>query len=139
MSIHFITGDFELKSLYLQRLRFFTFFFLFYFYFFLEDHTGKALAQGLKDALINLKLENLLCITTDNRANIVKSTSINDSTRLQCFGHRLLLAIGEFNKIKMVFCVWGCCCCCCCVCLFIYFFNKLLKHNNITAVTVREQ
>lgn len=47
-------------------------------YFFPEDHTGEALAQELKDALINWKLEeeNLVCITTDNGTNIVKATSV---------------------------------------------------------------
>ncbi len=87
-TIHFITDDFEMKSRCLQTG------------FFPEDHNGEALVQGLKDALINWKLEeeNLVCITTDNGSNIVKATSINDWTRLQCFGRRLHLAIGEFNK-----------------------------------------
>jgi len=62
-----------------------------------EDHTGENLAQGLKDALSSgsLKEHKLTCITTDNSQNIVKAISLNDWTRLQCFGHRLHLAIGE--------------------------------------------
>lgn len=36
----------------------------------------------------------MVCITTDNGANIVKAASLNNWTRLQCFGHRLHLAIG---------------------------------------------
>ncbi len=37
----------------------------------------------------------MVCITTDSGANIVKAASLNNWTRLQCFGHRLHLAIGE--------------------------------------------
>ena len=53
-----------------------------------EDHTGEALAQGLKDALSSwsLKEDKLTCITTDNGQNIVKAIFLNDWTRLQCFG-----------------------------------------------------
>lgn len=63
-----------------------------------EDHTGEIIAQGLQDALMswNLNEARQVCITTDNGANIVKAVSLmNHWTRLQCFGHRLHLAIGE--------------------------------------------
>ncbi|XP_077306275.1 E3 SUMO-protein ligase ZBED1-like [Lithobates pipiens] len=88
LTIHFINDDFEMTSRCLQTG------------FFPEDHTGEALAQGLKNALINWKLEekNLVCITTDNGSNIVKAISINHWTRLQCFGHRLHLAIENAMK-----------------------------------------
>ena len=64
--------------------------------FFPEDQTGVSLAQGLKDALSSwsLKEDKLTCITIDNGLSIV-TISLNDWTRLQCFGHRLHLAIGE--------------------------------------------
>ena len=62
-----------------------------------EDHTGEIIAQGLKDALMswNLNAACLVCITTDNGANVIKAVSLNQWTHLQCFGHRLHLAIGE--------------------------------------------
>lgn len=88
LTIHFINDDFQMNSRCLQTV------------FFPEDHTREALAQGLKDALINWKLEekNLVCITTDNGSNIVKAISINHWTQLQCFGHRLHLAIENAMK-----------------------------------------
>jgi len=81
----FIVPDFTIKSRCLQTV------------FFPEDHTGEALAQGLKDALSSwsLKEDKLTCITTDNGQNIAKAISLNDWTRLQCFSHRRHLAIGE--------------------------------------------
>uniref|UniRef100_A0A9J7X243 HAT C-terminal dimerisation domain-containing protein n=1 Tax=Cyprinus carpio carpio TaxID=630221 RepID=A0A9J7X243_CYPCA len=79
------TIDFTMKSKCLQTS------------FFPDDHKGEILAQGLKDALASWSLEEekMACITTDNGSNIVKAISINNWTRLQCFGHRLHLAIGE--------------------------------------------
>lgn len=37
----------------------------------------------------------MVCITTDNGSNIVKAASQNNWTKLQCFGYRLHLTIGE--------------------------------------------
>ncbi|XP_040294401.1 E3 SUMO-protein ligase ZBED1-like [Bufo bufo] len=56
--------------------------------------------EGLKEALKSwgLKEELQVCITTDNGANIVKAVEINGWTRLQCFGHRLHLAIERSVK-----------------------------------------
>lgn len=93
LTVHFITSDFEMKSRCLQTS------------FFPEDHTGQALAHGLKEALAawGLDEERLACITTDNGQNIVKAISINNWTRLQCFGHRLHLAIGKhFDVISYI-------------------------------------
>lgn len=55
------------------------------------------IAQGLKEMLAawDLKEEQQVCVTTDNAANIVNAVAINKWSRLQCFGHRLHLAIGE--------------------------------------------
>lgn len=39
--------------------------------------------------------EKMTCVTTDNGQYIVKAISINEWIRLQCFGHRLHLAIGK--------------------------------------------
>ncbi len=46
---------------------------------------------------MGFKEERQVCITTDNGTNVVKAASLNDWTRLQCFGHRLHLAIGRLK------------------------------------------
>ncbi len=85
LTVHFITRDFNVKSCCLQTA------------FFPAYHTGEELAQGLKESLSSWSLEEekMVCTTTDSGANIVKAASLNNWTRLQCFGHRLHLAIGE--------------------------------------------
>ncbi len=85
LTVHYIDEEFQLKSRCLQTS------------YFPQDHTGDAIAQGLKEMLAawDLKEEQQVCVTTDNAANIVNAVSINKWSRLQCFGHRLHLAIGE--------------------------------------------
>ncbi|XP_038561459.1 E3 SUMO-protein ligase ZBED1-like [Micropterus salmoides] len=39
-----------------------------------------------------------VCITTDNAANMVKAAALNKWTRMQCFGHRLHLAVEKAVK-----------------------------------------
>ncbi|XP_057691298.1 E3 SUMO-protein ligase ZBED1-like [Corythoichthys intestinalis] len=58
------------------------------------------IAAALKEAVAswNLDEEHLVCITSDNAANIVRAASLNKWTRLQCFGHRLHLAVE--NAVK---------------------------------------
>ena len=62
-----------------------------------EDHTGINIADGLKQAMAawDLREENLVCITTDNASNVKPAAQLNGWIRLQCFGHRLHLVIGE--------------------------------------------
>lgn len=85
LTIHYIDGNFAMKSRCLQTA------------FFPQDHTGESIAQGLREAMASWSLQEdrLVCITTDNGSNVVKAASLNKWTRLQCFGHRLHLAIGE--------------------------------------------
>lgn len=85
VTVHYI-HEWELKSLRLKTS------------FFSDDHTGEIIAQRLKDALMswNMSETHLVCITTDNGANIVKAVSLNEWDRLQCFGQRLHLAVGEY-------------------------------------------
>lgn len=66
--------------------------------YFPEDHTGEVIANGLREALSawNLREDRQVCMTTDSGANVVKALALNRWTRLQCFGHRLHLAIGKF-------------------------------------------
>ena len=92
LTVHFVNDNFELKSRCLQTAYFPT------------DHTGENIALGLRECLSSwdLKEEDQTCITTDNAANVIKAMELNQWTRLQCFGHRLHLAIGK------------------CVCCFVY-------------------
>ncbi len=87
LTIHFIDEDFQLKSRCLQTA------------FFPEDHTSENIARGMREALTAWGLDErcLVCITTDNAANMVKAAALNKWTRLQCFGHRLHLAIVKFG------------------------------------------
>ncbi|XP_034145490.1 zinc finger BED domain-containing protein 4-like [Esox lucius] len=88
LTVHFLDQDFELKTRCLQTS------------YFPGQHTAENIACGLNDALASwhLREEQLVCITTDNGANVVKATELNHWVRLQCFGHRLHLAI--VNAIK---------------------------------------
>ncbi|KAK6168667.1 hypothetical protein SNE40_019858 [Patella caerulea] len=81
---HFIDRDWNLAPKHLQTV------------FFPDDHTGENLAAGLKDTLDSwgLQEEKQICLTTDNGSNIVKASELNEWQRLQCFGHRLHLAVN---------------------------------------------
>lgn len=89
LTIHFIDEEWALHSKCLQTA------------YFPEDHTGEIISQGLEDALKSwgLREDRQVCITTDNGANVVKAVSLKGWSRLQCFGHRLHLAIGKFMII----------------------------------------
>ncbi|XP_047656263.1 E3 SUMO-protein ligase ZBED1-like [Tachysurus fulvidraco] len=88
LTIHYITDDWNLGSRCLQTS------------YFPAEHSAEEIAQGLKEALESwgFKEESQVCITTDNGTNVVKAASLNDWTRLQCFGHRLHLAIEKSMK-----------------------------------------
>lgn len=87
LTVHFVDEEFELKSRCLQTSYFPT------------DHTGENIALGLREALAAWDLceERQVAITTDNGTNMVKAVELNQWTRIQCFGHRLHLAIGKLN------------------------------------------
>lgn len=87
LTIHYITDEWKVASRCLQTS------------YFPDDHTGEAIAEGLKDALESwgLREESQVCITTDNGTNVVKAVPLNDWRRLQYFGHRLHLAIGKLK------------------------------------------
>ncbi|XP_057181274.1 E3 SUMO-protein ligase ZBED1-like [Triplophysa rosa] len=88
LTVHFIDSDFAMKSKLLQTS------------FFPQAHTGELIAAGLKEAISawGLLEERLVCITTDNAANMIRAASVNNWTRLHCFGHRLHLAIENAMK-----------------------------------------
>ncbi len=85
LTVHFISDDWVLQSHCLQTS------------YFPDDHTGEFLSAGLQEALDcwGLSVQKLVAITTDSGANIKKAIELNNWTRLQCFGHRLHLAIGK--------------------------------------------
>lgn len=87
-TVHYITRDFELRSRSLTTA------------YFPEEHTGANLADGLREIMRNWGLaeEKQVVITTDNASNMVKTCQLNHWTRLQCFGHRLHLAIENALK-----------------------------------------
>lgn len=87
LTVHFVDEEFELKSRCLQTS------------YFPDDHTGENIALGLREALAAWDLceARQVAITTDNGTNIVKAVELNQWTRIQCFGHRLHLAIGKLN------------------------------------------
>ncbi|XP_057694544.1 E3 SUMO-protein ligase ZBED1-like [Corythoichthys intestinalis] len=82
-SIHFIDGDFEMKSWCLQTS------------FFPQDNTGEAVAQGLREIITSWSLqeERLVCFTTSSQSNVAKAAALNEWPRLECFGYRVHLAI----------------------------------------------
>ncbi|KAK7891329.1 hypothetical protein WMY93_023292 [Mugilogobius chulae] len=88
LTVHYIDVNFNLVAKCLQTA------------FMPEDHTGQNIANGLKDAMAawTLREEKLVCMTTDNASNIRLAAELNGWTRLQCFGHRLHLAIENAMK-----------------------------------------
>ncbi|XP_041841381.1 E3 SUMO-protein ligase ZBED1-like isoform X2 [Melanotaenia boesemani] len=92
LTAHYIDQDWNLKSKCLQTS------------YFPDDHTGEVIALGLSEALASwgLSEEKQVCITTDSGTNIVKAASLNNWTRLQCFGHRLHSAVEKAGKDKRV-------------------------------------
>ncbi|XP_059417293.1 E3 SUMO-protein ligase ZBED1-like [Carassius carassius] len=88
LTVHFIDKAFKMRSLCLQTA------------YFPSEHSGENIALGLREALSdwNLNEARLVCFTTDNATNMIKAAEINGWPRLQCFGHRLHLAIE--NAVK---------------------------------------
>ena len=92
-TVHFI-DDWEMKPACLQTS------------YFPDKHTGEHIAEALQHALVNWWLDEkgLVAITTDNGSNIIKAVELNEWLRMQCFGHRLHLAIGKclYSIIKEI-------------------------------------
>lgn len=87
LTVHFINNDWILSSQCLQTS------------YFPQDHTGVMIATALREALQSWELREdmLICVTTDNATNNISALQLNEWNRLQCFGHRLQLAIGEWS------------------------------------------
>ncbi|KAI2666742.1 E3 SUMO-protein ligase ZBED1 [Labeo rohita] len=92
LTIHFITSNWTLCSRCLQTS------------YFPGDHTGDLIAQGLRESLQSWGLQEnrQVCVTTDNATNNIRALQLNNWTRLQCFGHRLHLAIEKGMKLPQV-------------------------------------
>ncbi|KAK0156302.1 Zinc finger BED domain-containing protein 1 [Merluccius polli] len=88
LTLHYIDANFTMKTNCLQTA------------FFPEDHTGLNIAEGLRQAMAawDLTEERKVCITTDNASNMKLAAELNGWMRLQCFGHRLHLAIENAMK-----------------------------------------
>ena len=86
VTVHFME-DWEMKSACLQTS------------YFPQDHTAEHIAEALQEAILNWNLNpsGLVAVTTDNGSNVVKALQLTKWPRMQCFGHRLHLAIGECN------------------------------------------
>lgn len=96
LTLHYIDDEWKLRNRCLETA------------YFPADHTSEMIAQGLRDMLSAWELaeDNLVAITTDNGANIVKAAQLNGWTRQQCFGHRLHLAIGKCTSAFIfIFCM----------------------------------
>ncbi|XP_039465202.1 E3 SUMO-protein ligase ZBED1-like [Oreochromis aureus] len=88
LTVHYIDNKWELRTRVLETA------------YFPSDHTGEMVGQGLRVMLSawDISEEDLVAITTDNGPNIVKAVKLNKWTRVQCFGHRLHLAIENTLK-----------------------------------------
>ena len=87
-TVHFISDDWKLSNYCLETL------------FLPQDHTGENIAEVLESILEswNLKVDQLVCLTTDNGTNMVSAASLLGWTRLSCFGHNLNLAVTNATK-----------------------------------------
>jgi hypothetical protein len=85
LTIHYIDSDWKLQSRCLGAQ------------FIPEDHTGENIADAVEDMLDewSLKIDQMVCITTDSGSNMIKAAEEKDWARLPCFGHRLHSAIGK--------------------------------------------
>ncbi|XP_055053943.2 E3 SUMO-protein ligase ZBED1 [Misgurnus anguillicaudatus] len=99
LTIHYIDANFNLNTKCLQTA------------FIPEDHTGQNIAHALREAVAawGLNEEKLVCITTDNASNIKLAADVNGWMRLQCFGHRLHLAIENAMKDSRIDRAMGVC------------------------------
>nr|XP_055053943.1 E3 SUMO-protein ligase ZBED1-like [Misgurnus anguillicaudatus] len=99
LTIHYIDANFNLNTKCLQTA------------FIPEDHTGQNIAHALREAVAawGLNEEKLVCITTDNASNIKLAAEVNGWMRLQCFGHRLHLAIENAMKDSRIDRAMGVC------------------------------
>ncbi|KAM3834008.1 E3 SUMO-protein ligase ZBED1-like [Diretmus argenteus] len=85
LTIHYITADWTLHSKCLETR------------YVPDNHTADILGENIKSALADWGLDEhkLVCITTDNGANIVAAIRNLGWPWLNCFGHNLHLAVSH--------------------------------------------
>ncbi|XP_078023585.1 E3 SUMO-protein ligase ZBED1-like [Epinephelus lanceolatus] len=85
LTIHYITADWTLHSKCLETR------------YVPDNHAADTLGENLKSALADWELDEhkLVCITTDNGANIVAAVRNLGWPWLNCFGHNLHLAVSH--------------------------------------------
>ncbi|CAM4285616.1 unnamed protein product [Leuciscus chuanchicus] len=88
LTIHYLSANWELKSKCLETV------------FTAESHTSDNLAEALRSSFQEWSLDErkLVCITTDNGADIVAAVRKLGWTWLNCFGHILHLAVTNAMK-----------------------------------------
>ncbi|KAK6175000.1 hypothetical protein SNE40_013543 [Patella caerulea] len=91
-TLHFIDGNWRLKSRHLETL------------YFPSDHTAENLVLGLREIITvwDFRETDMVCLTTNNGANTTQAASLHNYLRLQCFGHRLNLAINNALKDQRI-------------------------------------
>ncbi|XP_067930858.1 zinc finger BED domain-containing protein 4-like [Watersipora subatra] len=87
-TVHWLTDNFQLKSRSLQVNHC------------PENHTTANIQVMLDQVLMNWDLEasKQVALTTDNASNISKAVTVQGWLRVQCFGHRLNLAVATTLK-----------------------------------------
>uniref|UniRef100_A0A3P9LVT4 BED-type domain-containing protein n=1 Tax=Oryzias latipes TaxID=8090 RepID=A0A3P9LVT4_ORYLA len=90
LTIYYLSANWELKSKCLETV------------FTPESHTADNLAEALRSSFEEWSLNErkLICITTDNGANIVAAVRKLGWTWLNCFGHNLHLAVTNSMKTE---------------------------------------
>ena len=89
ITIHFITKDWQLKSLCLETKNM------------PERHTAENLAANLQDAQNRWKFKTPIAVS-DNAANEVKAFKLLNWTRISCFGHNLNLVVKASLQIPEI-------------------------------------
>ncbi len=90
LTIHYLSTNWELKSKCLETM------------FTPDSHTSDNLAEALRSSFQEWSLDErkLVCITTDNGANIVAAVRKLGWKWLNCFGHNLHLAVTNAMKTE---------------------------------------
>ncbi len=90
LTIHYLSANWELKSKCLETV------------FTPDSHTSDNLAEALRSSFQEWSLDErkLVCITTDNGANIVAAVRKLGWKWLNCFGHNLHLAVTNAMKTE---------------------------------------
>lgn len=83
LTVHFLDQDFELKMQ-------------------CQKHCV-LLTWGFGQLASHLREELLVCVAMDNGLNIIKTTKLTNWVRLQCFGHRLHLAIARYINTCLLY------------------------------------